>query len=153
MALTTPKEEFDSPWTHIFFLLQLQKKYMDLIEAFGKAVNMSFVSIIDSLRFLGLNEKQIEEAAKKKKYLIEQKNFDIAIDYKPKINQLYLYLVSKKSGKKLVKSFKPNKLDFKSMVIFLGNITLFGKNTEVRFGAFGVSSSELVKSLIKFKKK
>jgi len=126
---------------------------MDLIEAFGKAVNMSFVSIIDSLRFLGLNEKQIEEAAKKKKYLIEQKNFDIAIDYKPKINQLYLYLVSKKSGKKLVKSFKPNKLDFKSMVIFLGNITLFGKNTEVRFGAFGVSSSELVKSLIKFKKK
>ena len=95
---------------------------MDLVEAFGKAVNMSFVSITDSLRFLGLSEGQIEQAVKKKKHLIEQKNFDIAIDYKPKINQLYLYLVSKKSGKKLVKSFKPNKLDFKSMVIFLGNI-------------------------------
>lgn len=126
---------------------------MELVETFGKAVNMSFVSITDSLRFLGLSEKQIEEVVKKKKYLISQKNFDIAVDYKPKINQLYLYLVSKRSSKKLVKSFKPNKLDFKSMVIFLGNITLFNKKTELRFGAFGVSSSELVKSLLKFKKK
>jgi hypothetical protein len=126
---------------------------MEISEVFGKAVNTSFVSITDSLRFLGLSEKQIEEAVKKRKFLISQKSFDIAIDYKPKINQLYLYLVSKKSSKKLVKSFKPNKLDFKSMVIFLGNIILFGKKTEVRFGAFGISSSELVKSLIKFKKK
>lgn len=68
---------------------------MELVEAFGKAVNMSFVSITDALRFLGLSEKQIEEAVKKKKKLISQKTFDIAIDYKPKINQLYLYLVSK----------------------------------------------------------
>jgi len=126
---------------------------MELGEVFGKAVNMSFVSITDSLRFLGLNEKQIEEAVKKKKYLIQQNNFDVAVDYKPKINQLYLYLVSKKSGKKLVKGFKPNKLDFKSMVIFLGNIILFNKKTEVRLGAFGVSSSESVKAVMKFKKK
>jgi len=126
---------------------------MEISEVFSKAVNMSFVSITDALRFLGLSEQQIEEAVKKKKFLIPQKNFDVAIDYKPKIHQLYLYLVSKKSSKKLVKSFKPNKLDFKSMVIFLGSINLFNKKTELRFGAFGVSSSELVKSLIKFKKK
>jgi hypothetical protein len=126
---------------------------MDLVETFGKAINTSFVSVGDSLRFLGLSEGQIEEAVKKKKFLIQQKTFDMAIDYKPKINQLYLYLVSKKSSKKLIKSFKPNKLDFKSMVIFLGNINLFNKKTEVRLGAFGVSSSELVKSLLKFKKK
>ena len=85
---------------------------MDLIETFGKAVNTSFVSVTDSLRFLGITESGIEEAVKKKKHLIPQKTFDIAVDYKPKINQLYLYLVSKKSGKKLIKSFKPNKLDF-----------------------------------------
>jgi hypothetical protein len=126
---------------------------MDLIETFGKAVNTSFVSVTDSLRFLGLTEAQIEEAVKKKRHLISQKTFDIAIDYKPKINQLYLYLVSKKSSKKLIKTFKPNKLDFKSMVIFLGNVNLFSKKTEVRLGAFGVSSSDLVKSLLKFKKK
>jgi hypothetical protein len=126
---------------------------MDLIETFGKAVNTSFVSVTDSLRFLGLTEGQIEEAVKKKKRLIQQKTFDVAIDYKPKINQLYLYLVSKKSSKKLIKTFKPNKLDFKSMVIFLGNVNLFNKKTEVRLGAFGISSSELVKSVMKFKKK
>jgi len=126
---------------------------MDLIETFGKAVNTSFVSVTDSLRFLGITESGIEEAVKKKKHLIPQKTFDIAVDYKPKINQLYLYLVSKKSGKKLIKSFKPNKLDFKSMIVFLGNITLFKKKTEVRLGAFGASSSDLVKSVMKFKKK
>jgi hypothetical protein len=109
--------------------------------------------VTDSLRFLGLTEGQIEEAVKKKKRLIQQKTFDVAIDYKPKINQLYLYLVSKKSSKKLIKTFKPNKLDFKSMVIFLGNVNLFNKKTEVRLGAFGISSSELVKSVMKFKKK
>jgi len=126
---------------------------MDLIETFGKSVNTSFVSVADSLRFLGITELEIEEAVKKKKHLIQQKTFDIAVDYKPKINHLYLYLVSKKSSKKLIKTFKPNKLDFKSMVIFLGNVNLFNKKTEVRLGAFGISSSELVKSVMKFKKK
>jgi hypothetical protein len=55
-------------------------------------------------------------------------------------------------SKKISKSLKPNKIEFKSMVIFLGNVHLFSKSTELRLGAIGVESSDLVKALIEKKK-
>lgn len=126
---------------------------MKIVEAFGKAVNLSIHKGIDkALKFLELSEKELEDSIKSKKLLANRKSFDIAVDYKPKINQLYLYICPKKASKKLVKSLKPDEVDFKSMIIFLGGIKLFGRKTEVRLGALGASSSELVKATIKYKK-
>jgi hypothetical protein len=38
------------------------------------------------------------------------------------------------------------------MTVFLGNIKILKKNSELRIGAFGISSSDLTKAIIKFKK-
>jgi len=127
---------------------------MDVIEVFGTAVNISISKgVMDATEFLGLTVKKIEQAIKSKKPLIEGKNFDITLDYKPKINQLYIYITPKKFSKKIVKTLKPNDLDFKSMLILLGSVMLAGKKTEVRLGAYGVPSSDLVKAVIKYKRK
>jgi hypothetical protein len=127
---------------------------MDIVEAFGTAINISISKgAAAATEFLGLNAEKIEHTIKSKKVAKEGKIFDIIFDYKPKINQLYIYLTPKRLSKKIAKNLKPNDLDFKSMLIFLGNIMLSGKKTEVRLGACGVSSSDLVKSVIKYKKK
>jgi hypothetical protein len=125
---------------------------MEISEVFGKAVNLSFKSIDDSLKFLKISRAEIEKNILKKKNLVQEKDFDIILDYKPKINQLYLYICPKKMSKKISKSIKPNKIEFKSMVIFLGNVYLFSKSTELRLGAIGVESSDLVKAIIQKKK-
>jgi hypothetical protein len=126
---------------------------MEISELFGKAVNLSFKSIDDSLKFLKISRAEIEKNILKKKKTIQGKDFDLILDYKPKINQLYLYICPKKMSKKISKSIKPNKIDFKSMVVFLGNIHLFSKSTELRLGAIGVASSDLVKAIIEKKKR
>jgi len=127
---------------------------MDVTEAFGTAVNISISKgVMAAVDFLGLTAEKIDHAIKSKKPLIEGKNFDITLDYKQKINQLYVYITPKKLSKKIVKTLKPNDLDFKSMLILLGSIMLAGKKTEVRLGAYGVPSSNLVKAVIKYKRK
>jgi hypothetical protein len=125
---------------------------MEISEVFGKAVNLSFKSIDETLKLLKISRAEIEKNILKKKSLVQEKDFDLILDYKPKINQLYLYLCPKKMSKKISKSLKPNKIEFKSMVIFLGNVHLFSKSTELRLGAIGVESSDLVKALIEKKK-
>jgi len=126
---------------------------MDITESFGTAVNISFSKgVMASLVFLNLSVKKVEDVIKAKKLLMEGKVFDTIIDYKPKINQLYIYFSPKKLSKKFVKTLKPNDLDFKSMLILLGSVVLYGKKTEVRLGAYGVPSSDLVKAVIKYKK-
>jgi len=127
---------------------------MDVVEAFGTAVNISLSKgVMAAVEFLGLSAKKIEETVKSKKPVIEGKVFDIALDHKPKINQLYIYLTPKKLSKRVVKTLRPNDLDFKSMLILLGSVMLAGKKTEVRLGAYGIPSSNLVKAVIKYKKK
>ena len=88
---------------------------------------------------------------KKKKFLIEGKNFDIVIDKKDKLNQINIYLTERKWSKKLLTSLKKSS-DFKSLVILLGHLPVLKKVYELRLGAFGIESSELVKAIIKFKK-
>jgi len=126
---------------------------MEISEIYGRAVNLSFKSIDETLKFLKISKIDIEKNILKKKYIIQDKTYDLILDYKPKINQLYLYICPKKMSKKISKNIKPNKIDFKSMVIFLGKIHLFSKSTELRLGAIGEETSELTKSIIKFKKK
>jgi len=126
---------------------------MEISEVFGKAVNLSFKDIEESLKFLKISRADIEKNILKKKKLFQGEEFDIILDYKPKINQLYLYICPRKMSKKVSKSVKPNKIDFKSMVILLGHFHLFSKVTELRLGAIGVESSELVKAVIEKKKK
>jgi len=63
---------------------------------------------------------------------------------------LNIYLCDKKWSKKLLTSLKKS-YDFKSMVILLGKISISKKVYELRLGAFGASSSELVKAILKFK--
>ena len=126
---------------------------MEISEIFGKAVNLSFKNIDETLKSLKISIPEIEKSILKKKNLFQENNFDLILDYKPKINQLYLYICPKRMSKKISKNLKPNKIDFKSMVIFLGSISLFSKSTELRLGAIGEETSELTKSIIKFKKK
>lgn len=126
---------------------------MDIVEAYGRVVNLSIQKgMSSSLKFLKLTEEKIEEQLEKKKGLIEGESFDIVLDLKPKINQLYIYLSPKKSSKKLMKSLKPNSLDFKSLVIYIGDLFLFGKRIQTRLGAYGPSSSELARAVIEYKK-
>lgn len=125
---------------------------MEILEAFGKAVNLSFRNMNNSLELLEVNTTRLEKLIKKKKFLIEEKKFDIVIDYKPKLNQVNLYLTPKKWSKKFVKKLSPSSTDFKSLVILLGNIKMYGKDFELRLGAFGVPSSDLIKATIKYKK-
>jgi hypothetical protein len=125
---------------------------MDIIEAYGKSVNLAIhKNINESLKFLKLTPKIIEENLKKKK--IKGKSFDIVLDFKPRINQLYIYLSSLKKSGKLEKSLNPDSLEFKSMIIYLGDILLFGKRIQVRLGAFGCSCSDLARAVIEYKKK
>ena len=125
---------------------------MSIDETFGKAVNISInKNISETLKFLKISTTKLEETIKKKKMLIEDKSFDVLIDYKPKINQLYLYISPKKSSKKNIKTIKPDSLEFKSLVILVGNILLFGKRTEVRLGAIGPTSSDLARAVIDYK--
>lgn len=125
---------------------------MEITEAFGRAVNLAQKNgIAKSLESLELSSKKIEDSIKRKKFLISGKSFDIVMDKKDKLNQLNLYLTKSKWSKRLLASLKKSS-DFKSMVILLGNIPILNKVYEFRLGVFGVSSSELVKAIIKFKK-
>ena len=132
--------------------MKTKKNDMEIAEAFGKAVNIAQKKgITKSLEFLGLSSEKIESLLKKRKFFVEDEDFDIVIDKKDKLRQLNLYLTEKKWSKKLLESLKKSS-DFKSMVIYLGNIVISKKVYELRLGAFGISSSELVKAIIKFKK-
>jgi len=125
---------------------------MEIAETFGRAVNLAQKrGIAKSLESLELSGKKIESYVKRRKFLIEGKNFDVVIDKKDKLNQLNIYLTERKWSKKLLASLKKSS-DFKSMVILLGNILVLNKVYELRLGAFGISSSKLVKAIIKFKK-
>lgn len=125
---------------------------MEIKEAFGKAVNYSIKKDLDSsLKVLGLDSAKVEELVKKKNFFIPQKNFDIIVDYKPKLNQINIYLTEKKWSKNLLESLKKT-ANFKSMMILLGNLIMNKKLFQIRLGAFGVSSSDLVKAVIRFKK-
>ncbi|MBS3054924.1 MAG: hypothetical protein J4452_00325 [Candidatus Aenigmarchaeota archaeon] len=126
---------------------------MTIEETFGRTVNISInKGMNESLKFLKISNTKLEETIRKKKKIIEDKSYDLLIDYKPKINHLYLYLSPKKSSKKTLKTLKPNSLEFKSLVILIGSILLFGKRTEVRLGAIGPTSSELARAVIEHKK-
>jgi hypothetical protein len=125
---------------------------MEIAEAFGRVVNLAQKKgIVNSLEFLGLTTEKIENLIKRKKFVFEDKEFDIVIDNKEKLKQLNLYLTEKKWSRKLLASLKKSS-DFKSMMIYLGKIVVSKKVYELRLGAFGVPSSELVKAIIKFKK-
>jgi hypothetical protein len=123
---------------------------MEIKEIFGKAVNLSHKSLEKSLEALNLSKEKLEKNIKNKKFLLQEKNFDIVIDYKPDSNQIVLYLTPKKWSKELLKSVKKNS-EFKSMVILLGTAKILKKDFEIRIGAFGVSSSELVRAIIQYK--
>src|SRR3989344_3346717 len=126
---------------------------MTIEETFGRTVNISInKGMNESLKFLKISNTKLEETIRKKKKIIEDKSYDLLIDYKPKINHLYLYLSPKKSSKKTLKTLKPNSLEFKSLVILIGSILLFGKRTEVRLGAIGPTSSEQARAVIEHKK-
>jgi hypothetical protein len=120
---------------------------MEIKEIFGKVVNLSHKSLEKSLEALNLSKEKLEKNIKNKKFLLQEKNFDIVIDYKPDSNQIILYLSPKKWSKELLKSVKKNS-EFKSMVILLGTAKILKKDFEIRIGAFGVSSSELVRAII-----
>lgn len=125
---------------------------MEIKEAFGKAVSYSITKDLDSsLKVLGLDSTKVEALVKKKNFFIPQKNFDIIVDHKPKLNQINIYLTEKKWSKKLLESLKKS-ANFKSMMILLGNLIMDKKLFQIRMGAFGVSSSDLVKAIIRFKK-
>jgi hypothetical protein len=125
---------------------------MEIAEAFGKAVNLAQKKGIEkSLELLGLSNRKIENLIEGKEFVFQEKNFDIVIDNKEKLKQLNLYLTEKKWSRKLLASLKKSS-DFKSMMIYLGKIVISKKVYELRLGAFGVPSSELVKAIIKFKK-
>lgn len=122
---------------------------MEIKEAFGKVVNLSHKSLEKSLEVLDLNKEKLEKNIKNKKFLIQHKDFDIIIDYKS-LGQIILYLTPKKWSKSLLKSIKQNS-EFKSMVVLLGTVKILKKDFEIRLGAFGVSSSDLVRAVIKYK--
>lgn len=125
---------------------------MEIAEAFGKAINLAQKKGFEKgLEILGLSSKKLETLIKKKNFLFESRDFDIVIDKKDKLKQLTLYLCEKKWSKKLLASLQKSS-DFKSMVILIGNFTIAKKVYELRLGAFGIPSTELVKALLKFKK-
>ena len=125
---------------------------MEIKEVFGKAVNYSVKKDLEaSLKVLELDSAKIEELVKKRNFFVPQKSFDIVLDFKPKFNQINIYLTEKKWSKKLSESLKKSS-NFKSMMILLGNLIIDKKLFQIRLGAFGISSSDLVKAIIKFKK-
>ena len=124
-----------------------------IVEVYAKAVNLSTKkSIGESLKFLKLTAKKIESLAKTKKPMLAGKDFDIVLDMKPRINQLYIYLSPKKFSKKILKMLDPNKVEFFSMVVFLGLLEMNGQRFEVRLGAIGAQTSDLVRAVIEKKK-
>ncbi len=126
---------------------------MDIPEVFGNAVNSSFRNVNDALKVLDITMNAVEQAIEDKKFLIEREDFEIVIDCKPEMNQVNLYLTQKKWSKRLLKNLKPDIVDFKSLVVMLGKVNLFGKSFELRLGAFGFSSSVLGSAIIKYEKK
>lgn len=124
-----------------------------MTEAYSKAVNLSSKKGMDeSLKSLKLSSKIIEKLMKSKKPLIPGKEFDIILDNKPRINQLYIYLTPKKFSKKILKMLDPNRVEFFSMVMYLGTLNLKGGRFEVRLGAIGTQTSDLVRAVIDKKK-
>lgn len=124
---------------------------MNIVDSFGKAINIANTSVDASLKFLDLDKIKLEKLLKEKKFLVKGKDFDIVINYRPRSNQVNIYLSPKKWSKKLLQSLSKSS-EFKSMVILIGKVQLFMKSFEVRIGAFGIPSSELIKSIIKHKK-
>jgi len=125
----------------------------DITEVYGKAVNLSSSKGIDeALKFLKLNAKKIETVAKTKKPAIAGKSFDIILDLKPKINHLYIYLTPKKFTKKLLKMVKPDSVEFLSMVVYIGLLEMNKQRFEVRLGAVGAQTSDLVRAVIEHRK-
>jgi len=125
----------------------------DLAEVYGKAVNLSSMKGIDeALKFLKLNAKKIESIMKTKKPMIAGKSYDIIFDLKPKINHLYIYLTTKKFSRKILKMLKPNSVEFFSMVVYLGLLEMNQQRFEVRLGAIGAQTSDLVRAVIEHKK-
>ncbi|MFH0711234.1 MAG: hypothetical protein V1944_01515 [Candidatus Aenigmatarchaeota archaeon] len=126
---------------------------MSIEEIFGKAVNISInKNVNEALKFLKISSAKLEQTIKLRKKLVEEKTYDVLIDYKPNINHLYLYICQKKSSKKILKTIKPNSLEFRSLIILIGQILLFGKRTDVRLGALGSTSSDLARAVIEYKK-
>lgn len=125
---------------------------MEITETFAKAVNLSSKKNIDeALEFLKLTTKKIEALTKTKKPLMPGKSFDTILDLKPKINQLYIYLTPKKFSKKILKMLDPNKVEFFSMVVYLGLLEMNEQRFEVRLGAIGMQTSDLVRAVIEKK--
>lgn len=126
---------------------------MKITEAYAKAVNLSSKKNIDeALKFLKLSAKKIESVTKTKKPMLAGKDYDIILDLKPKINHLYVYLTPKKFSKKILKMLDPNKIEFFSMVVYLGLLEMSGQRFEVRLGAIGMQTSDLVRAVIEKKK-
>jgi hypothetical protein len=126
---------------------------MEIIDTYGKVVNLSSSKSVDeSLKLLKLSPKKIESLVKTKKQMVAGKDFDIILDMKPKINQLYIYLSPKKFSKKILKMLKPDSVEFLSMVVYLGLIEMMGQRFEVRLGAIGEQTSDLVRAVIEHKK-
>lgn len=127
---------------------------MKIVETYGKSVNLAIhKNINESMKFLKLSPKIIEENIKKKNRKIKGKGLDVILDFKPKINHLYLYLSPTKTSKQFEKNLEPDSIEFKSMIIYLGDVLLFDKRTQVRLGALGCSCSELARAVIEYKKK
>jgi hypothetical protein len=122
---------------------------MKIEEVFANTINKSSKGINPALAELKLGQTKIEKVALSKKPFIAGKDFDIVFDAKPKIKHLYIYLTPKKFTKKVLKSLKPNEIDFKSMVIYLGVLRVKKEMYEVRLGCYGIDTSNLIKAVVK----
>jgi len=123
---------------------------MKIEETFAKVINKGTAKGINpALAELELTQTKIEKIALSKKPFVLGKDFDIVFDTKPKIKHLYVYLSPKKFTKKLLKSLRPNEVDFKSMVIYLGVLKMKKEMYEVRLGCYGIASSDLVKAVVR----
>jgi hypothetical protein len=123
---------------------------MKIEELFAKVINKGTAKGINpALAELKLSQTKIEKVALSKKPFIVGKDFDLVFDTKPKIKHLYIYLTPKKFTKKVLKSLRPNEIDFKSLVIYLGVLKMKKEMYEVRLGCYGIESSDLVKAVVK----
>lgn len=123
---------------------------MKIEELFANVVNRGTAKGINpALAELKLNQAKVEKLALSKKPFVVEKDFDIVFDAKPKIKHLYIYLTPKKLTKKLLKSLEPNKIDFKSLVIYLGVLKMKKEMYEVRLGCYGIESSSLIKAVVR----
>lgn len=121
---------------------------MSMKEVYKKIIKLAEKGKVEeALCCLNLTKKKIENLIKDKQFIAERENFDIVIDFKAKERQLNLYLSDKKWSEKLLKSVQKSH-NFKSMMILIGSIKVFGKNCELRVGVFGVPTSELMKAIL-----